>query len=53
MKQLLLTTIAAVVVVGCGESMSIHDAALKGNIEAVRQHLDAGADINQNILFIV
>ena len=47
MKHLLLTTIAAVVlVVGCGPSMSIHDAAREGNIEAVKQHLAAGVDAN-------
>ena len=50
MKHLLLTTIAAVLVVGCGPSasdISIHEAAgLKGNIEAVKQHLAAGADVN-------
>jgi ankyrin repeat protein len=45
MKQILLTTIAAVVLVGCGES-SIHDAANGGNIEAVKQHIAAGADVN-------
>ena len=56
MKQL-LTTIAAVVLVGCGESQppepptaetpdtSILDAAFK-DIEAVKQHLAAGADVN-------
>jgi len=66
MKHLLLTTIAAVLVVGCGESqrsapapeskpepptakapdISIHEAAKKGNIEAVKQHLAAGTDVN-------
>ena len=58
MKQLLLTTIAAVVLVGCGKSaqesstevkapdISIHEAAMKGNIEAVKQHLAAGTDVN-------
>ena len=96
MKHLLLTTIAAVVLVGCGESqqstpapeakpvepvvevpaqqsaplaeakpvepvaeaakvepptakapvISIHDAALEGNIEVVKQHLAAGADVD-------
>ena len=76
MKQLLLTTIAAVLVVGCGESqqsapapeaipvepvaevatpepptakapdISIHEAAMRGNIEAVKQHLAAGTDVN-------
>ena len=45
MKHLLLTTIAAVVLVGCGES-SIHDAAWNGNIEAVKQHLTTGTDVN-------
>ena len=54
MKRLLLTTIAAVVLVGCGESqppklpkakapdISIHEATAKGNIEALKQRLAAG-----------
>ena len=50
MKHLLLTTIAAVLVVGCGPpkppDISIHDAAEKGNIAAVKQHLAAGTDVN-------
>ena len=46
MKHLLLTTIAAVVLVGCGPSVDIHQAAKDGNIEAVKQHLAAGADVN-------
>ncbi len=76
MKHLLLTTIAAVVLVGCGESqqsalppevepaepvavatkpelpsakppdISIREAVKTGNIEAVKQHLAAGADVN-------
>ncbi len=76
MKHLLLTTIAAVLVVGCGESqqsapapeskpaepvaeaakpeppkakapdISIHEAVRTGNIEAVKQHLAAGTDVN-------
>ena len=65
MKHLLLTTIAAVLVVGCGESQqsapapeakpkpqtakvpgTIYRAAEAGNIEAVKQHLAAGADVN-------
>ena len=76
MKHLLLTTIAAVVLVGCGESqqsatpaeakpvepvaeaatpelptakppdISIREAVKIGNIEAVKQHLDAGAEVN-------
>tara|TARA_B100000686_G_scaffold271950_1_gene288870 strand:+ start:226 stop:369 length:144 start_codon:yes stop_codon:yes gene_type:complete len=36
MKHLLLTTIAAVVLVGCGPDISIHKAASTGNIEAVK-----------------
>ena len=76
MKHILLTTIAAVVLMGCGEAqqsapapekkpvepvaeaakpepptakapaISIHKAAGEGNIEAVKQHLAAGADVN-------
>jgi ankyrin repeat protein len=49
MKHLLLTTIAAVVLVGCGTSapdVSIHDAAEEGNIKAVKQHLAAGTDVD-------
>ncbi len=45
MKQLLIT-IAAVVLVGCGPSVDIHDAAKAGDIEAVKQHLAAGSDVN-------
>ena len=70
MKQLLIT-IAALLLVGCGESqqstpqaepvaeastpepptvkapdISIEDAAREGNIEAVKQHLASGADVN-------
>ena len=68
MKHLLLTTIAAVLVVGCGESQqsapepeakpepptgkapqnhSIHEAALMGKIELVKQHIAAGTDVNK------
>ena len=58
MKHILITTIAAVLVVGCGESqppepptakapdISIHDAVNEGNIEAVKQHIAAGTDVN-------
>ena len=47
MKHLLLTTIAAVVLVGCGESpKDIWEAAKQGNLEAVKQHLADGADVN-------
>jgi predicted component of type VI protein secretion system len=58
MKHLLLTTIAAVLVVGCSTTqqpepptakapaISIWDAATSGNIEAVKQHIAAGTDVN-------
>jgi cytohesin len=58
MKHILITTIAAVLVVGCGPSqppepppakapdISIHDAAKEGNIEVVKQYLAAGTDVN-------
>ncbi|HIO21316.1 MAG TPA: ankyrin repeat domain-containing protein [Nitrospirales bacterium] len=47
MKHLLLTAIAAVVLVGCGKpNISINDAIAFGNIKAVKQHLDAGTDVN-------
>ena len=48
-KHLLITTIAAVLVVGCGPSapdISIHQAAEDGNIEAVKQHLASGTLVN-------
>ena len=43
----LITTIAAVVLVGCGPRMSIHEAADEGNIEVVKQHLADGTDVNE------
>jgi len=58
MKHLLLTTIAAVLLVGCATrqqpkpptakspDISIFNAAITGNIEAVKQHLAAGTDVN-------
>ena len=58
MKHLLLTTIAAVVLVGCGESrppepptakaprISIWKAASIGNVAAIKQHIAAGTDVN-------
>ena len=45
MKQILIT-IAAVVLVGCDLSMSIHDVAAVGDIKAVKQHLAAGIDVD-------
>ena len=66
MKHLLLTTIAAVVLVGCGTTqtqktaeppsvkakapdISIHDVAMLRNIEAVKQHIAAGTDVNAKL----
>ena len=46
MKHILITTIAAVLVVGCGPSVDIWTAAEQGDIEAVKQHLAAGTDVN-------
>ena len=67
MKHLLLTTIAAVVLAGCGEAkqsatpaeaakpepptakapdIDFHIAAGTGYIEAVKQHLASGTDVN-------
>jgi len=58
MKHHLLTTIAAVVLVGCGTTQSteppkakasdwsIYEAARFGKIEAVKQHIAAGVDVN-------
>jgi len=58
MKHLLLTTIAAVVLVGCGgkvqqattvnpeADVALLGAAYDGNIEVARQQLAEGADVN-------
>ena len=58
MKHLLLTTIAAVLLVGCGESQkasspanpeadsALLSAAYHGNIEVAKQQLADGADVN-------
>ena len=46
MKHLLITTIAAVLLVGCGPSVDVWEPARTGNIEAVKQHLAAGVDVN-------
>ena len=43
----LITTIAALMLVGCGPRMSIHEAADEGNIEFVKQHLADGTDVNE------
>jgi len=69
MKSKLIAIVAAVLVVGCGESqqsapapeskpepptvkapdISIHDAAGEGNIEAVKQHIAAGTDVDAKL----
>ena len=61
MKHLLLTTIAAVLLVGCGDAqspepptakapdISIHEAAKNGDIEVVKQHLASGEDVNAKL----
>jgi|ETN07SMinimDraft_1059922.scaffolds.fasta_scaffold27627_4 ankyrin repeat protein len=47
MKHLLLTTIAAVVLVGCGNlDRALIDAARDGSIALVRRELSRGADVN-------
>jgi len=45
MKSQLIAIVAAVVLVGC-KSISIHQDVFDGNIEAVKQHLDAGAEVD-------
>ena len=47
MKHLLLTTIAAVLLVGCGNpDGALAKAASRGNIEAAKQAIADGADVN-------
>jgi ankyrin repeat protein len=49
MKKLIITTIAAVVLVGCGGESSyelFYHSITNANIEAVEQHIAAGADVN-------
>jgi ankyrin repeat protein len=46
MKSQLIAIVAAVLVVGCGPSVDIHQAAREGYIEDVKQHLAAGTDVN-------
>ncbi len=47
MKQILITTIAAVVLVVTGLAGPIHDAVMNGNIDEVQWQLDAGVDVNE------
>ena len=47
MKNILITIIAALLVVGCGGSpKDILEAGESGNIEAIKKHLTDGADVN-------
>jgi ankyrin repeat protein len=46
MKHILLTIVAAVLVVGCATTQSLHHAVQFGNTEAINQHLAAGGDVN-------
>ena len=48
MKHTPLTIIAAVVLVGCGQNpeSALRSAAIDGNIEAVKQHIADGVDVN-------
>ena len=46
MKHLLLTTIAAVVLVGTAFAGPIHTAAWDGNLAGVQAELDKGVDVN-------
>ena len=58
MKHLLLTTIAAVLLVGCVSTklqttdISIQEAAEDGDIKVVKQHLASGVDVNAKRLGI-
>ncbi|SVC74696.1 uncharacterized protein METZ01_LOCUS327550, partial [marine metagenome] len=46
MKHLLLTTIAAVLLVGTAFADPIHDAAGDGDLAGVQRELNKGADVN-------
>ena len=46
MKNLLLITIAAVLLVGTASAGPIHDAAKTGDLAGVQAELDKGADVN-------
>ena len=61
--KILITTIAAVLLVGCATTqspkpptvkapdISIYQAAIVGDIEAVKQHIAAGTDVNAKGVF--
>ena len=46
MKHLLLTTIAAVLLVGTAFADPIHDAARNGDLAGVQAELDKAVDVN-------
>jgi ankyrin repeat protein len=47
MKHLLLTTIAAVLLVGTGFADPIHTAAKAGDLKGIQSELDEGVDVNE------
>jgi hypothetical protein len=57
MKQLLITTLFAALLIGCGKkeetskpappNVDVFKAAGDGNLEALKQHIAAGTDLNQ------
>ena len=47
MKHLLITTIAAVLLVGTAFADPIHTAAINGDLAGVQAELDKGADVNE------
>ena len=46
----LITTIAAVVLVGCGPDIEIWTAVKESNAQAVKQHISYGTDLNSRNL---
>ena len=48
MKSILVSIVAAVVLVGCGEPSGelLLQSVREGNVKAVKQHLAGGADVN-------
>jgi ankyrin repeat protein len=51
MKHILLTTIAAVLLVGTAFADPIHDAARNGDLAGVQAELDKGVDVNAKDTF--
>ena len=45
-KSQLIAIVAAVLLVGCGRSVDIWEAAEYGNIETIKHHLANGTDVN-------